>query len=235
MRLQLHSRPPRRGPHPVLWALLISVGMWAAILYGIECFRADPIPTPVVHAPEPEAAKPPTPSFNPLQQVYLTDTGAGYGSAVPICSWQDMTVFLTAKHVAEDPPLRIWRQAEQKFYDVVRTVLDPDLDVALMFVQIQVPIVDIDPEPTQFGETVRASAWTLNTQVLTEGLVSDWETCSASVYPGCSGGGVFRGNRLVGVIRGVGMDWRRNVRVPFISVFTPISKALPWIRDNLPR
>lgn len=232
-------------PHPLIGVVLLSALCWAGILWCVGCFPASaPTLAPVV-----ETRQDPAPLVVRLEipvdarsLVYLVDLPNGWGSCVPIHRWADFTVFVTCKHVVEAATGRpFFVQVGASRLPVLRVEAHPDLDVALLLVQIQVPIVEMDAEPVRFGDHVFASGWTMMRHMLSDGYVSADDTCSASIFPGMSGGGLFRNEKLVGIIEAVGMAGmdtpfgRFGVPVTFVHVFTPISRALPWIQGMLPR
>lgn len=233
-------------PHPLVGVALLSALCWAGILWCCGCFSPGaPALVPAVKTPQD-----PTPIVLKLEipvdarsSVYLVDFPRGWGSCVPIHRWMDFTVFLTCKHVveaAQGQPFAIRVGASR--LDVLRAEVHPDLDVALLLVQVQVPIVSMSPEPVHFGDHVFASGWTMMRHMLTDGYVSADDTCSASIFPGMSGGGLFRDGKLVGIIEAVGtvgleIPFGGGIQFPvtFVHIFTPISRAQPWIQGMLPR
>ncbi len=178
------------------------------------------------HRPEPAPA---IEQVNPLAQSFLVDCAFGDGSCIPIRHWQDFTIFLTAKHVIRDEPLASMTVDGKP---VTRVEEHPTLDVALLWVQTVVPIVDLDSSRLEFGDEVFAAAWVGGHRILTHGYLSDFNTCSANAFFGMSGGGIFRSGRLIGTIIQLGQNSRGIV--PFCVIFVPISATSEWIRDTIP-
>lgn len=234
-----------RLPHPIVWPIAACLLFWVLLFQSVggDAQTAPALGTAAPQEPTRVEIRLEIP-VDPRSLVYLVDLPSGWGSCVPIHRWADFTVFLTCKHVveaAQGQPFAIRVGASR--LPVLRAEIHPELDAALLLVQVQVPVVQMDAEPVRFGDHVFASGWTMMRHMLTDGYVSDDTTCSASIFPGMSGGGVFRNGKLVGIIEAVGMAGLPiepfgggvNVPVTFIHVFTPISAALPWIQGMLPR
>jgi S1-C subfamily serine protease len=149
---------------------------------------------------------------------------------------------LTAKHVVEGQNVNdvTFVLSDGTRAQAVRIEMHPDRDAALVLIQRALPIVELDGSALRFGDEVFASGFSLEMQHLTHGYVAEKNRCSADVFPGMSGGGVFRNGKLVGVIEAVGVVTAPtpfggiHIPVPFVHLFTPIADILPWIRATLP-
>ena len=225
----MRSLPPtrNRSGRPILTALVACCLLWAGGFWLLsEVLRPDPPPS----------------ITDARAQTYLVDFPQGVGSCIPIAEYRDFTIFLTADHVVEfaaGEPIDVYVKGFP--HRVLRAERNPLMDVAWLLVQVAVPVVPMDGRPVQFGDEVFAAGHTLGVQTLTHGYVSENNLCSADVFPGMSGGGVFRNGMLVGTISKVGIKRIQLPQgfpipcyVPFIHFFVPLSDALPWIRATIP-
>jgi hypothetical protein len=232
-----------RLPHPLAFVFALSIGLWCLPFWASGCLAT---PTPVVQdaPPQPPAIEIVRPS-NPLSLPAVVDLPQGWGSCVPVHSWHDFTVFLTSRHVIEaahGAPFWVRLDPKSPRLPVVRAEVHPTLDAGLLLVQVRVPVVELSEVPLEFGDRIICSSWIYcgdPRRTVSEGIVSQWDTCSASVYPGMSGGGIFRDGRLVGIVEAVAVDqngpWDRGVYLTFVQIFTPVSRVRPWIEGMLPR
>lgn len=148
------------------------------------------------------------------QSVVLVLTEQGFGSGVVIRPG----VVLTAKHVARQGVTEIEANDGTR-YTPTRTVLDPDSDLALVYVDgmAGVPAVDIDATPLEVGDQVvlvgapgglflkncvlPGTVVKVNVRYVTEDIdYSGNDVLDAHSFFGCSGGPIFD---LRGRLRGI--------------------------------
>ena len=231
-------------PHPLVFVFALSLCLWAIPFYAAGCFSPAPTPPPTLVITIKTEQIPAAVTHNPLAQSAIVDLPEGWGSCIPIHSWLDFTVFVTAKHVIEGThgqPFWVRLDMQSPRLPVIRAEMHPTLDCGLLLVQVRTPIVQMADVPVEFGDQVFCSSWAVGRRVLSSGYVSQRDTCTASVFPGMSGGGLFKDGKLIGIVEAVAMagaqigPFQFALPVTFIQIFTPISNARPWIESMLPR
>lgn len=170
------------------------------------------------------------------ERIVLLDLPDGWGSGTPVQSHpMGITVILTAKHVAEHMTFDGTTRAIQgeRTATAVRAELHPDLDVALVwFAGDEFELVEIDTAPLAVGSRAHAVGWMFGqVRTIGEGLISNRDSLSVDIMPGCSGGAVLRHNRVVGVLAAnivVG-----GLPVGAVAIFVPISEIAGWLSGIL--
>lgn len=182
----------------------------------------------------------PPPSYlHPAQATVKVILGeGGMGSGIPVVvTPQGFTIVLTAKHVVEGAAQETMSvKAGEVTKSVSRVELHPTLDIAAVWVQIQLPVVPVDVSPTAFGERLQGVGFLFGDQLqLAEGLVSAPGKLSIDILPGCSGGPVLRGDRVVGILTMcvvVGSPLG-GIPVGAQATFVEISTAGAWLSGIL--
>lgn len=138
---------------------------------------------------------PPPPSyFHPAQATVKVILGeGGMGSGIPVETRLGFTIVLTAKHVVEGAAVETMTvQAGEVTLPVTRVEQNDSLDIAALWVPMQLPVVPVDYAPIFFGERLQGAGFLFGEQLqLAEGLVSRPGKFSIDIMPGCSGGPVF--------------------------------------------
>lgn len=166
---------------------------------------------------------------NPVLAAVKILADERWGTAVPVLRWADFTVFVTAKHVVEGTS-----RVSIGEHVAARVELHPELDLAAVWIQVQVPAVPVSRDPPTMGDRLLAVGYPLAEDlVIYEGIYSVPGVCSADVLPGCSGGPVFNSGRLVGIIS-------KCIRIGYgpvgsVCYFVPTEQLLSWVGDMIRR
>jgi len=167
------------------------------------------------------------PSTNVVDSVVIlyNDAGGGSGSIV------DANCVLTAKHVAVNSGLTV-RTNDGDEYPVVRVVLDPDSDLALVYIEgtfHERPLL-FDRTPLRIGDEVTVVGMVLRKEMAgcvmpgrvvnvdRETQIKDYKYTNVDLYdchaaPGCSGGPV--------------VDRRGRIRAVNVMTFGPLDGGVP--------
>lgn len=168
------------------------------------------------------------------QQVYLFSLGKT-GTAFPIhVTDQGFTILLTAKHVTESS--MGWGTAtvtvDGEPVPVTRVEQHLTEDVALIWIQRELPVLPLSDHEPRFGERAQVSGLAFGRFLLfSEGLISSPTEVSADIMPGCSGGPVFVDGRVVGVA--VANLQFGGIPVGAMALFVKISTVRDWIDASL--
>lgn len=203
----------------------------ALLLCGIAACLALTVPSPTM-LPLPVEQHP----AQATVKIVLADGGTGSGIPVRITP-EGFTIVLTAKHVVENVlPEVVSVIAGETSTPVSRIERHPVLDLAALWVQVQLPAIGIDYDPIAFGERLQGAGFLFGDSLtLAEGLVSIPGHVSIDILPGCSGGPVIRNGRLVGVLVQCIVAGSPFGRIPIgaQAIFVEISAAREWLSDIL--
>lgn len=158
----------------------------------------------------------PTMPVDSCVMVY-NETGGGSGAIV------DVNCVLTAKHVAINPDLKI-RTNDGDEHRVARVVLDPDSDLARLYIdgKFDEQPLSLDPTPLRVGDEVSVIGMVLRPDLMNCVLPGhvvkvnyeiqvgntryvNLDVCDYHAAPGCSGGpvvdrrGRVRGVQVIGI------------------------------------
>lgn len=178
----------------------------------------------------------PVPARHPAQLVVrLVIPNVGVGSGVPVKVQGNRTAILTCKHVTAEGNALVARLGEAE-WPVVQVQEHPSLDLAVVWIEGQLPVLEISLTSDQIGDRLQAVGWLFGDQLhVCEGLVCGKGKLSVDMMPGCSGGPVLRGQEVVGIVEAT-----VSISSPFGNIpigaaadFVPLSEAEPWIRAML--
>lgn len=178
-------------------------------------------------------------SWHPAQATVKVILGeGGMGSGIPVdVTPEGFTIVLTAKHVVEGAAQATMSvQAGEVTLPVTRVEQHATLDIAAIWVQMQLPVVRVDGAPIAFGERLQGAGFLFGDQLqLAEGLVSIPGHFSIDILPGCSGGPVLREGRVVGILVQciVANSPFGGMPVGAQAIFVQISEARDWLSGIL--
>lgn len=214
-------------------AFLLAAAATLTVGFLLSPARRGPAQQPTVHGPS-------LPGHSGQLACRLVFRNDGSGSGVPVAvTPQGFTVVLTAKHVIDAGPQdELCVRLGDISATVVRIERHPELDLAAVWIQTRLPVIQFDMNAIQFGERIQAAGWIFGEYLtLVEGLVSNPGQFSADVLPGCSGGPVIRNGRLIGILVACLAIHSPFGRIPIGAQadFVEISVAQPWLESILPR
>jgi S1-C subfamily serine protease len=193
-----------------------------------------------------------------IAKVSITDKSDNslvYGSAVPFKKVGDEVYFLTCKHVigryinerrtASQPSdyrigISLTLHSNGKMHEevpLVTVVAASGLDIAIIKCAPKTTcyFLSFHDQPIQHMQQVVAIGCPFDLDpIFTTGLISlnrQYDFSSASIAPGNSGGGLFdaKTGRLVGITTAI---YQMGGQLyPHLSIFIPVEKILPWLKE----
>jgi len=176
-------------------------------------------------------------------EVIDTD-GDGIGSCFPVAEQFGCVAMLTCAHVAGCvPPPASVKMPNGDQAPVVAVVLNEQTDVALIWVRANphlrvslLPLATANPprgaEAVLGGYPLDCGLW------LSQGLIGSplppgmcWT--SVPIYYGCSGGPMVVNGRVVGIARGILVDYNRQQRVSTLSHIVLVDSFRDWLKESL--